>query len=186
MTRINTVTKARKDQGICRGCGKEIKVGDSYQWIEFRFGGRTVKCSACRFRGSELTQSKMSGVYAAQEAMDDSLATFEKATDSVDLDDIKADMEGNIDSIREVAQEYKDAADGMSQVSSNSIADELTEKGDSLDSWADDLEVVMSDLEEFEGEKDDDDKPKDPKAAEEWRANIVTQIQDAFGDCPVD
>jgi DNA repair ATPase RecN len=191
MTRVNHVKKARKDQGTCRGCGTEIKTGDSYQWIQFRYGGRTVKCSACRFRGSELTQSKLSQVYAAQEAVGDAL----EAWDGRELDDLKADCENALDDIREVAQEYQDAADAIREVADNSIADQNEERAQELESWCDDIDSALSDLSEFEPEEaekkaddadaDSEDKPMTPEW-EEWAENVRNVIEDAFvHSCPL-
>ena len=40
MARINTVKKARKDQGNCRACGKPILAGPGYKYKEPRYGGK--------------------------------------------------------------------------------------------------------------------------------------------------
>jgi hypothetical protein len=61
MPRVNFVKKARK---AIPSSG--IKVGDSYYWWKFRYGGKFV--SKERPRQSQLTQSKLSGVYAAEES----------------------------------------------------------------------------------------------------------------------
>src|SRR3954464_10047336 len=55
------------------GCGKVIEPGESYFQFSFRYGGTHYRCAEHRPRQSELTQSKMSAVYAAIEDAGDNL-----------------------------------------------------------------------------------------------------------------
>lgn len=175
MTRIHIVKKARKDQGFCLGCRKPILAGDSYSWIEFRFGGRRVKCASCRFRPSEMTQSHLSNVYAAQESFEDFVKTWE----GTDLEDLTAEVENDIDVIRDVAEEYRNAAEAIREVADNSIAEQNEENADQLSDWCDELERAMDELEPFEGECDEEENPEDRALAEAWRkkqAEVITDI----------
>jgi len=159
MPRINTVKKARKDQGACSKCGKQIVVGSPYQWIAFRHGGRRVICDGCTFRASDLTQSKMSGVYAAQESAVESIGSW----DGEDVEELRDILQACAEAIREVAQEYQDSADAIhDSFCESATADECEEKAQELESWADMIEGTEFDefdedehrsklTEEFEG-----------------------------------
>lgn len=174
MARIYNVEKARKDQGTCR-CGTAIKVGDPYKWTKNRFGPKLIRCGKCQFRPSELTQSKMSQVYAAQESISELLAEWDG-----DLDALKSDIESCIDDIENVKSEYEDAAEAMGDA-----GEQHRERAEELESWIDDLREIDGELEEFEGERDEENNPKDAKAFEEWKAGIVANVEDKFGNCPV-
>jgi len=154
MPRVNTVNKARKAQGTCGRCGAEINVGDGYRWIKFRHGGKRIRClaSECRFRASDLTQSKMSGVYSAQENAEDSIGDCES------IADLKALAEETAESVREVAQEYQDSADAIHEhFDTSDTADECEEKAQELEGWADEIENALDEFgDEFEPTQVDD------------------------------
>lgn len=149
MPRINTVKKARKDQGTCRGCGREIKAGDGYKWIKFRYGGKVKKCSSCNFRSSELTSSdKLSRLYAAQEDAHDRLDGWDRE----DADEIRSLLEDTAQEIREVGEEYQESADAIREhFETSDTADECEEKAQEIEGWAD--EVEGADVPEWDDEE---------------------------------
>lgn len=135
MPRVHT-QKAAKDYP-----SHGIKKGDTYYSWTFRHGGKHM--SLTYPRASQLTQSKMSGAYAASEEAGD---TIDSASD---ISDIAEALRDAASSIREVAEEYRDAVSNMPENFQNgATADECNEKADGLDSWADSLE---SDADEVEG-----------------------------------
>jgi len=148
MPRVNQVKRSQKDQGACGRCGKALPKGSPYVWIKFRHGGRRIRCtdSACRFRPSDLTQSKMSGVYAAQENAEDSIG------DLCSVEGIKGLAEETADSIVEVAEEYQESADSIhDSFSESTTADECEEKAEGLNDWAETIRDSVSDFaDEFE------------------------------------
>lgn len=154
MPRVNTVAKARKAQGTCGKCGDEIGVGEGYRWIKFRHGGRHVRCMKpeCRFRASDLTQSKMSAVYAAQDNAEDSIG------DCGSIEDLKSLAEETADAIEGVAQEYRDSADAIHEhFEVSATADECEERADALEGWADTIRDSMDEFcDEFEPAEPDD------------------------------
>jgi hypothetical protein len=185
MPRITTVKKARKAQGNCGRCGKAIEVGDSYRWWKFRYGGRSIRCLdvGCAPRASELTQSKMSTVYAAQESLADFLAKW----DGTDLDEVQQEVECCADEVEEVADEYQEAADNQREHFPDSeTADENEERAEQLREWADEIRDAAQNLEPLAGD-DDEDEPNDDDApdADEWRANVITEIESALENCPL-
>lgn len=184
MPRVTTVKKARKEQGTCGKCGIELKAGDAYRWWKFRYGGKRFRCTKpeCTPRASDLTQSKMSTVYAAQETMADVLAVW----DSYELDDVKGDAEMCVDEIRGVGEEYQEAADNQREhFPESETADENEERANELEQWVSDLEDAINELEEFDGETNDDGDPVDEDAADSWRDEARSALSDAFEDCPL-
>lgn len=142
MARIYYVKKARKARGACDSCGNEIEAGQGYKWVAVRPSGprsslemrRHTTCPS--WRPSELSFSKMRGIYAAQEAFDDESGSWEHETD------VQASLEAFAEAVREVAEEYRESAtnieDGFGHATY--VSDELNEKADALDGWADEVE----------------------------------------------
>jgi hypothetical protein len=124
----------------------DVKKGETYYWWEFRYGGKHM--SKTPPRPSQLTQSKMSGAYAASESAQDTIASADS------IDDIAEALRDAANSIREVAEEYEEAANAEG-ANGNRIpqADEMEEKAQGLNDWADQLE---SDADDVEGLSADD------------------------------
>lgn len=182
--RITTVKHAKKKGIACGKCHDKIKpsrdekqtvtdkrtgkskkkivrvLGDSYRWIKFNRGPTLIRCMKpeCAFRQSDMTRGKMSGVYAAQESAQDSIAEWE----GENVEDLKQILSDAAEAIKEVAQEYTDSADNIEQAftGGSATADECKEKAESLESWADELEQV--DFEEWDG-PDEGDEPEELK-----------------------
>lgn len=107
--KLETVKKARKDQGHCSKCHVEIKAGDGYRyWYPgFRSNYKIVRCmkTECFPKPSERETSKAATLLAAQENFDeviDSLDTVEDITDAVH--EVGTAVE-------EVRDEYQEALD---------------------------------------------------------------------------
>ncbi len=139
------VTVADKSQPLpnltCGKCGVEIKPGDPYKWVKTKsgpYGGSTkYRCSTCpSWRPSELSSSKMAGIYAAQEHLADVLFNAE---DESELADLATEF---AEAVKEVAEEYRESQSNMVDGFGHEtyISDELGEKADSLDDWASDIE----------------------------------------------
>src|SRR5436853_7182846 len=75
MPRVKRQKKSTRGTRVCGaiGCGKEIQPGEAYFTWSFRYGGRQVRCLEHPPKQSELTQSKMSTVYAAIEEIDNDM-----------------------------------------------------------------------------------------------------------------
>jgi len=133
--RTTHVAKAQKDQRNCEVCGEPITKGMAYKWVKPRYGGKRVRHETCRdWRASELTSSKMAGVYAAQEAFGDlSPSSIEDVSDAVHTAG---------EEVRNVAEEYRESAQNIEDGFQHPtfMSDELNEKADELESWADELE----------------------------------------------
>lgn len=156
--RVNTVEKARKSPGNCSRCNREIAVGEPYRWAKGRYTSKKVRCMAepCRFRQSDLTGSdKLSRVYAAQENVEDVLATW-TPEDDVEGSFLQDALNDAAEQIKEVGEEYQQSADNILDAFSggSATADELQEKAESLDSWATTLEDAANEIEPFNEEFD--------------------------------
>lgn len=148
--RITTVAKAQKDQGSCGVCHEPIHKGDSYRWIKPRYGGKRVRHATCQnFRPSDMTSSdKLSRLYAAQENVEDFLSAGE--FDS--LDDVKGVLEEAGSEAREVGDEYRESAQNIEDGfgTRTAMCDEIEEKADSCDSWADTLEGALDYVDDWD------------------------------------
>lgn len=123
----------------CEKCGQEIKVGDPYKWVAPKsgpYGGyKRYRCGPCpSWKPSELSSSKMATIMAAQEDFDVSGAET--------ISDINEALNDFAQTVREVAQEYRDSSENIEQGfgTRTYMVDELEQKADDLESWADDLE----------------------------------------------
>lgn len=145
MPRTNYVKKARKAQGKCEVCGKPIAPGDAYKYIEPRYGPKRVRHTTCRdWRPSETSSSKMTTIWAAQEAFGDTTFT--------DRADIAAAVNEVAEAARSVGEEYNESAQNIEDGFGHEVpmSEELREKGDELEQWADELESTASDIESGE------------------------------------
>jgi hypothetical protein len=102
------VTVADKSQPLpphtCGACGQPIEVGTAYKHVSIKsgpYGGRTLyRHEGCpTWRPSELTTSKMAGVYAAQEMAEDQIDGCET------VDDLQALAADVASQVRDVAEE---------------------------------------------------------------------------------
>jgi hypothetical protein len=105
MPRVHHVKRAQKpnrvvtQEDIDRAKSGEDPEAASYYWWAFRYGGKRM--SKKRPRQSQLTQSKWSQVYEAQEQI----------SDSGDVSDLKDAIENAISVLEEVGGEYEEAAE---------------------------------------------------------------------------
>jgi hypothetical protein len=136
MPRVNIVRKARKARR-CGRCGDTINPGEGYRYWSFRFGGTYIRCmkSECSPRPSDLTQSKMADAYSAQESAQDELNKL-RADDPGDQDTVTSVVETFAESVRSVADEYREADEAIG----GGGYTESGERADALETVADELE----------------------------------------------
>jgi hypothetical protein len=128
----------------------------------------------------------MAGVYAAQEHCDEQVSYCET------IEDLEALASELADQIREVAQEYQGSADNIESGfgHSTSVSEDLADKAEQLESWADDIEGV--DFDEFEEEEDDEEEGDDDSeeegdetAREEWLDEQRDKLIEIMNECPL-
>jgi hypothetical protein len=173
--RVNTVDRCRKSPGTCGRCGTKITEGMGYRWAKGRYTGKKVRClnAACHFRPSDLTGSdKLSRLYSAREEVEDVLAT-----DFDDADEVRSALETAAGEAREVGEEYAEAS---SNLDGRLNAEELDEKAQQCENWADELEGV--DVEDFEPTPtvNEDQIAKEADRKDEWREEIRGNAQAAL------
>lgn len=173
MPRVNSKKKgtAGKDYQ-CGRCGRKIEPGETYYSWDFRYGGTQRRCKDHYPRQSELTQSKMAGVYTALEDFEDSVRALEAPAEGDE--DARNDLAQQVqdlantaaEGVREVAEEYHEAAEAMGEAGS-----EHEEKADSLDGTADELE-------QYEGDSPEDyvDEDTGEFDFDGWRDSVAENI----------
>jgi hypothetical protein len=189
----------------CDKCGVEIKVGDPYKHVTPKsgpYGGhKRARCAACpTWKPSELSSSKMAGIYAAQEDLDVSSATS--------ADELTEAANDFAQAVRDVASEYQESADNIEDGFGHStyISEELADKASELESWADEIESLdfadAPDEDDFnlneegeeapEGEDFDEDEycynsdgETYDDALSAWQDEEPGKLTDAASECPV-
>lgn len=200
---IETKKIARGKDVTCEKCHTKIEVGEMYYKWEFRYGGahsQHVKCG--RPRPSQLTQSKMSGAYAALESAEDQL----NAAGLDEPGDIASILNSCAEEIGNVADEYQEGIDNMPEgLQQGATAQESEEKINNLNDFKDNLESVASDIEgeTFEFDEDEPEEPAEEEteieiekltfahakwqtahdeAKQEWIDGLIAQASDALGE----
>ena len=159
-------TKARRDGkpplkcGVCR---EDILPGQKRYEYEFRYGGKRVRHVTCGYpKRSELTQSKMSSVYATIEGIEGSWG------DSTQ--EIAMNLQAIIDTVEEVKTEYEEAAENFGN------AGPSQEMADELDMFQSTLESALSEVENMEREEDED--------VDDFLQRVIEVAQGAVDECP--
>lgn len=143
----------------CGRCGKKIEPGEEYLSWSFRYGGTHFRCLDHPPRRSELTQSKLSEVYAAQESAEDEIDALVVDEDGA-VEGVKDAVQTVIDQIQETASEYMEAAEHFG--------------GEGENAWrADELEAWSGELESF--------YPDEDAALEDAK----TEAMELLGNCPL-
>ena len=140
----------------CGKCGKEIVKGERYVSVQYGFrGSLLVRCtaSACEFKRSEYTASKLAGVYAASEQAHDAIDALTSRDVEVLVEDLESILNECAEAWREVAAEYQDAADNMQ----GGLGEQMQERVDAVESAADTLESTSLEATAPEACSDHDD-----------------------------
>lgn len=181
VARVHTL-KTRKDR-ICEKCRGPINPGDQYRYFQvgFRNSFKHIRCMkpGCTPRPSELTNSKVSSIMAAQEGAGDELDAL---TASVgEPSDITAIVERVAEAIEEVKGEYEEGLEAWPGGNSN-----IQERVDTLESAYDELSSFQFSgdeskpgCDEHEGEPQDDCDACEASAGI-WWSDLVQEARDAI------
>ena len=141
--------------GTCGKCGTTIEKGMTYVSVRKGFRGpKLVRCasSACSFRVSEYTTSKLADVYAASEAGHDAIDAL------ADLESFSEDAQAILSEVAEnwraVAEEYRESAEMMGE----GLGQSSNDRADTIDSAADELDSADPEVEDEEEEDDAEDR----------------------------
>lgn len=157
----------------CGKCGVTIEPGQKYFYWEPRYGPKQVRCKDHYPRQSELTTSKMSEVYAAVEAAEDSAQAY----DGTDYTDYSALISSVLEVVEGVKEEYETAAEQFGGGGENQ------ERAEALEGFIDELEGA--DFEGFDdwwGANCPEDAQED--AASAWREDMNSRLSEAVSTVP--
>lgn len=173
MPRVREQTKSSRGKRTCGVCGKDIKPGERYFTWSFRYGGRQVRCLEHPPKQSDLTQSKMATIYAAIEEFN---TTFANGADNPE--EIKEAVHGLADTVREVAEEYRAAAEPFGGQGQNA------ERADELDGFADELESFEPEWEEAEFSEEEHDEEAKERSLDEGCSyhDALQMVRDEWED----
>jgi len=186
MPRVNTATKNKAGKEVqCGRCGKKIEPKEKYYHFKFRYGGKHYRCSAHFPRPSELTQSKMSGVYAAIEGAEDSIAEIRAG--KAPLTDLSSDLESTADEVESVRDEYQESLENMPEpLQGGPTGEEIQEKIDALETFAEELRSAASDIEsDSSGETEPQEKETKEEAEARRRDELCDQAEEALSNLSV-
>jgi hypothetical protein len=175
VARVKTVTKARKDQGVCGGCDKELRKGDPYRWwtVGFRSRFKNKRCMDCPLPPPSARESnpKIATILAVGEDFD---------LDAVsDRDGFVSALETAANGIRDAAEMWNESADALEEgfQHETSQSEEQREKGEAAESWAEALDDAANSLDEERGEDETE---------AEYIDRLREEAQSAFDDNQMD
>lgn len=193
MPRVRTYKTVNRPGGAaphtCDKCHQPIEPGQRrYEW-KFRYGGTYRRHVACgRPRQSELTQSNLSTLYSAQEAIEDACENQPSTVEDFGAwrDEVEAALSNAAETARDTGAEYETAAEPFGNQGPNQDRYEACEAwADELDDAASDVQGTEPDLperEDFTGDDADDDYEQAVTDAVETAADEVSgRAQDASG-----
>ena len=140
--RVYHVKKARKARPE-----HNIKVGDSYYWWKFRFGGK--RFSKEYPKRSQLTQSGfLQTLYSIQDDFEFDRDDLENSVQDLisEIDQLREECECNLENMPEHLQE------------SSSSGELLQERIDALEMWVSDIESVDLDIDEDLSDEDREER----------------------------
>lgn len=153
---------------FCHKCKAQIEKGDEYRRFKVGYRSRfvNIRCmrAGCAPRMSELTTSKMAGVYAALEGAEDALAALRASDPEDDASNIGEAVTGAAGAIEEVADEYREA--GEASPTGLVFGEDLNERADEISDAASELESFSPSEDEADFDQcdnvahdEDDDEP---------------------------
>jgi methyl-accepting chemotaxis protein len=183
---VHSVKKARKPQGRCGSCGKDIEVGQGYRYIAPRYGPKKKRHLSCpAFKPSELTSNdKMAALLAALEDGEEELGAWTPAEDEPNLDDLQGILQNIAEHIREAAEMWTESAENIEQGFGHATwqSEEFEETASEVESFADEVENWSLPDPPEKGE--DTETPYDEQVAT-WADEARDAALEALQNCPV-
>ncbi len=193
MPRVTHVKNARKDNPVC-------KVGESYYWWKFRYGGKHYSLTPPK--ASQLTQSVYLGtIYDSQEMWENindptslDVAQHSEAYDGLvtELNTIAGQMEECGENLGCLVTQYEESADNMEEYFSGSEkVDTLRECGQECEATCDNINEMMESvtdaaatIEDLLGSLTEKAEKDDVDVDEELVENIESALNDIQFDEP--
>jgi hypothetical protein len=177
MPRVNTKTKNKAGKAYnCDRCGEPIRAGEQYHEWSFRYGGtHRQHASHGNPRASQLTQSKLSGAYAAIEGAEDSISGATTA------EDIAQALTTAAEEVEQVRDEYQESLDSMGEnFAQGAPGEAVQEKIDALEEFASALNDAAS---EIEGEEPDPEPEVPASHKDACKSLLTTEAHAAEHEC---
>jgi len=174
MPRVHTKTRGatRKHTYTCNRCGEEIVKGDEFYEWSFRYGGTSRRHTRCGYpRPSELTQSIMSEVYAAQESAHDAIDALDEKTPQATAEALEDVVRSVGDSVQSVVDQYREADESFG----GQGATQSGERAEELEAWQYDLEAYQADWDDDVDENDLDEAIN----------NLKDEARELIDGCPL-
>lgn len=149
----------------CRKCSEPIKAGDKYyEWKHRHAAPSRQHASHGSPRQSELCTGKMSGVYAAIEGLEDTIAEARKTNDISGLVDALNTAAEEVGSVKD---EYEEGLGNMpDSLQQSSSGEAIQEKIDGLQEFQDALENAAQEVETSVDEYAALEEPTEPETVE--------------------
>lgn len=178
MARCFDAKKSKAGKEIkCGRCDAPILPGEQYFYFSVGFrGSKKIRCKLHHPKQSELTGSKMSGAYAANEGIEAEL-NDPKAT----ISSIATALKIAASDIESVRDEYQESYDNLPENFQNGDrGSEIQEKIDSLDAYAQSLNDKASEVRNLESSQDDSDTDPEanPEADPNGNEDLLQQAKD--------
>lgn len=168
MARLNKLTARGTRNGKprkCGTCGKEIASGDVYYWWKFRFGGRHIRCANHPPEHWEReSNDKRREIMQGQDAV-------EAAREALTLEDAISAVEAAIAHAEAAEESFQNAVDGWqgTNLENAEIFQTFESAVSELDDFVSSAGQVLSELQDFDPEHDDDGEDRDEDdPADEW------------------
>lgn len=166
IARVNTVSKAQKDQGSCEKCSAPISKGAGYLWYKLGFRSRHkhVRCLKCGPPSASALESNegMSMVLAAGEELDVALTAAETK------EDVESAVQSAASGVQEALDSWQEKYDNLESSFAGGCPamDDIQDYLDQTQSLIDALEGF--ECEDTDEESEDADDPSAPDI-ESWR-----------------
>lgn len=167
----------------CGRCGEKIQPGEKYFYFSVGFrGNKQIRCTKHHPRQSELTGSKMSGAYAANESIEDTLND-----PKVTIEDIASTLETAASDIESVRDEYQDSYDSLPENFQNGEQGETMQTNiDGLTEYADALNEKASEVRELESSSEepaeDDSEAESPAEDDDLLQQAKDLAEEVLGE----
>lgn len=182
MARVHTMKGSRKPH-TCEICKDVIPAGRGYRYFQvgFRNSYKHIRCMkpTCSPRPSQLTNSKVSAILAAQESAHDELTSISGSVGTTD--DVKSVVDSVAQAIEEVKDEYQESLDAWENgnASLEEKVETLEAAHDELDNWAPDLDDSPPACDEHAGEPEESCDACE-SAADLWWSDVIQEARDAI------
>ena len=152
MAALKRLKKSKRGKAVCEVCDEQIKVGDYYEKFSVRFSNPRTRCDKHPFRQSDMAQGKNATAYGVQEYLEDwKNGIVEKDEKPFDFEVLKVRVDGAMSDIENLAEEYEDGANNISEHFGNTFqTDKMEEDAQSCRAMLDSLNTLQDKLNDKE------------------------------------